>query len=470
MVDLSIATTSGSDTLLNEAAVEDFKAGLRGNLLFPGEDGYDDARTVWNAMIDRKPSLIVRCAGVADVIDSVNLARSNNLLVAVRGGGHNVAGYGVCEGGILIDLSPMKGLRVDPTARTARAEPGLTWGEFDRETQAFGLATPGGQISTTGIAGVTLGGGWGWLSRKYGLASDNLLSADIVTADGNFLTASATENADLFWGLRGGGGNFGVVTSFDYRLHPVGPTLLAGMVVHPFDKAKEVLKFYSEFTSNMPDELACHVALMSSPEGDPIVAIVACYNGPVEEGERVLMPLREFGPPMADMIGPMSYTQVQAMLDAPYPPGLQDYWKSNFMTELTDDAIDTLVAYCASRPTPMCHVLIEGILGGAVSRIGQEDTAFNHRDVVYSFLSLGVCADPAESGKCVQWAREVWDAMRPFTTEDVYVNYLGNEADEGTDRVNAAYGPEKYQRLVALKNKYDPTNLFRLNQNIKPAG
>ncbi len=470
MVDLSIATTSGSDTLLNEAAVEDFKAGLRGNLLFPGEDGYDDARTVWNAMIDRKPGLIVRCAGVADVIDSVNLARSNNLLVAVRGGGHNVAGYGVCEGGILIDLSPMKGLRVDPTARTARAEPGLTWGEFDRETQAFGLATPGGQISTTGIAGVTLGGGWGWLSRKYGLASDNLLSADIVTADGNFLTASATENADLFWGLRGGGGNFGVVTSFDYRLHPVGPTLLGGMVVHPFDKAKEVLKFYSEFTSNMPDELACHVALMSSPEGDPIVAIVACYNGPVEEGNRVLMPLREFGPPMADMIGPMAYTEVQAMLDAPYPPGLQDYWKSNFMTELTSDAIDTLVEYCADRPSPMCHVLIEGILGGAVSRIGQEETAFNHRDVVYSFLSLGVCADPAESGKCVQWAREVWDAMRPFTTEDVYVNYLGTEADEGTDRVNAAYGPEKYQRLVALKNKYDPTNLFRLNQNIKPAG
>ncbi len=468
MVDRRIVTNSGSDTMLREAVIEDFKAGLRGELLCPGDDGYDDARTVWNAMIDKRPGLIVRCAGVADVINSVSLARSNNLLVAVRGGGHNVAGTAVCDGGIMIDLSAMKGLRVDPTARTARAEPGLTWGEFDRETQAFGLATPGGQISTTGIAGVTLGGGWGWLSRKYGLAADNLLSADIVTADGNFVTASATENADLFWGLRGGGGNFGVVTSFEYRLHPVGPTLLAGMVVHPYDKAKEVLGFYQEFTSNMPDELACHAALMSSPEGDPIVALVACYNGPIEEGERVLRPLREFGPPMADMIGPMAYTQVQAMLDAPYPPGLQDYWKSNFMTELTSDAIDTLVAYCADRPSPMCHVLIEGILGGAVSRIGQEESAFNHRDVVYSFLSLGVCADPAESGKCIQWARDVWEAMRPFTTEDVYVNYLGQEADEGADRVNAAYGPEKYERLVALKNKYDPTNLFRLNQNIKP--
>ena len=470
MVDRRIVTNSGSDTMLREAVIEDFKAGLRGELLCPGDDGYDDARTVWNAMIDKRPGLIVRCAGVADVINSVNLARSNNLLVAVRGGGHNVAGTAVCDGGIMIDLSAMKGLRVDPTARTARAEPGLTWGEFDRETQAFGLATPGGQISTTGIAGVTLGGGWGWLSRKYGLAADNLLSADIVTADGNFVTASATENADLFWGLRGGGGNFGVVTSFEYQLHPVGPTLAAGMVVHPYEKAKEVLKFYQEFTSNMPDELTCHAALMSSPEGVPIVAIVACYNGPIEEGERVLRPVREFGPPLADQMGPMAYTEVQSMLDAAYPPGLQDYWKSNFMTELTDDAIDTLVAYCAVRPSPMCHVLIEGILGGAVSHIGREETAFNHRDVVYSFLTLGVCTDPAESEKCIQWAHEVWEAMRPFTTEDVYVNYLGQEADEGADRIKAAYGPEKYQRLVALKTKYDPTNLFRLNQNIKPTG
>ena len=467
MVDLRVATLTGSETTIQEAAVEKFRGSLRGKLILPDNDGYDDARQIWNAMIDKRPALIVQCTGVADVIASVDFARTNNLLVAVKGGGHNVAGNAVCDDGIMIDLSPMKGIRVDPVNRTARAEAGLTWGEFDRETQAFGLATPGGQISTTGIAGITLGGGWGWLSRKYGLAVDNLLSADIVTAEGKFIAASASENADLFWGLRGGGGNFGIVTSFEYQLHSVGP-VLAGMVVHPYEKAKEVLRFYRDFTSDMPDELTCHVALLSTPDGDPIAAIIPCYNGPIEEGERVLRPLREFGPPMADMIGPMAYTEVQAMLDAPYPPGLQNYWKANFMREISDDAIDTMVAHCADRPTPMCHMLIEGILGGAVGRVSPDDTAFNHRDVVYNFLSLGVCSDPAESDKCIRWAREQWEAMQGFMTDTVYVNYLGQESHEGADRVKAAYGPQKYDRLVALKNKYDPTNMFRLNQNIKP--
>ncbi|MFQ6029366.1 MAG: FAD-binding oxidoreductase, partial [Dehalococcoidia bacterium] len=464
MVDLQVTMTTGRDTTIAEATIEEFKKSLRGELLSPGEAGYDEAREIWNAMIDRRPGLIVRCAGVSDVINSVNFARENSLLVAVRGGGHNVAGNAVCDGGIMIDLSLMKGMRVDPLNRTARAEPGLTWGEFDHETQAFGLATPGGQITTTGIAGVTLGGGWGWLSRKHGLASDNLMSADIVTADGKFLTASATENPDLFWGLRGGGGNFGIVTSFEYQLHAIS-TMLAGMVVHPFDRAKEVLEFYREFTRDMPDELACHAALMSSPDGDPIAVLVACYSGPVGEGERVLQPLREFGPPLADLIRPMAYTEVQTLLDDPYPAGLYDYWKSNFMTEISDDAIDTLVAHCGNRPSPMCHGLIEGILGGAVSRVNEDEIAFNHRNVVYSFLSLGVTADPAESDKCVQWAREFWDAMQPYSNGGVYVNYLGQEADEGVDRVKAAYGPTKHERLVALKNKYDPTNLFRLNRN-----
>ena len=469
MVDLPVVTTNGTQAVLGEASVEEFQNSLRGPLIRPGDEEYDEVRQVWNGMIDRKPALIVRCAGVSDVIQSVNFARTHNLLVAVRGGGHNVAGYGVCEGGIMIDLSPMKGMRVDVKNRTARAEPGLTWGEFDLETQVFGLATPGGQISTTGIAGVTLGGGWGWISRKYGLVADNLLSVDIVTADGQSLTASATENAELFWGLRGGGGNFGIVTSFEYRLHVVGP-LLAGMVIHPYDKAKEVLKFYQQFTSNMPDELTCHATLMCSEDGDPVVALIAVFSGSNEEGERVLKPLREFGPPLADLFSVMPYTQVQKMVDEPYPAGLHSYWKSSFMSEISDEAIDTLVAQCANLPTPMCHVLIEGILGGAVSRVGQEDTAFNHRDVVYSFLALGVTADLAEAEKCVRWVRKVWEAMQPFSTGSVYVNYLGQEGDEGADRVRAAYGDTKYNRLVALKNKYDPTNLFRLNQNIKPTG
>ena len=468
MADLKVTTLNGLNAVLGEATAAEFKTALRGPLIQPGDEGYDEQRQVWNANIDKRPALIARCAGVADVITCVNFARENNLLVSVRGGGHNVSGNAVCDGGIMIDLSQMKGVRVDPVNRTARAEPGLTWGEFDLETQEFGLATPGGQISTTGIAGVTLGGGWGWLARKYGLAVDNLLSADIVTADGRFLIASATENQDLFWGLRGGGGNFGVVTSFEYRLHPVGPTVLGGMLIYPFEQAKEVLRLFRELTNTAPDELAADAALMSSPDGDPVAVIAVCYNGPIEEGERVIKPLREFGPPIMGQIGPMPYTAVQRMIDDPYPPGLQNYWKSSFMRELSDGAIDTIVAHCANRPSPMCHGLIEFQLGGAISRVGQEETAFNHRDVAYAFVGLGVTPDPAESEKCVRWAREFWEAMRPFTTEGVYVNYLGQEADEGVERIKAAYGSQKYERLASLKKKYDPTNLFRLNQNIKP--
>jgi FAD/FMN-containing dehydrogenase len=387
--------------------------------------------------------------------------------VAVRGGGHNASGNAVCDGGLMLDLSGMKGMRVDPIRRTARADAGLTWGEFDHETQAFDLATTGGQISTTGIAGLTLGGGWGYLARKYGLASDNLLSVDLVTANGQCLTASATEHADLFWGVRGGGGNFGVVTSFEYQLHPVGP-VLAGVLIHPFAQARETLRFYRDFTSAAPDELASGVVCITLPDGTPVVGIVVCYSGPLEAGEGVLHPLRAFGTPLADQIGIMPYTAAQKLVDAFYPPGLQQYWKASFLQEISDAAIDTIVASCTHRPSPICHVVIEHTLGGAVSRVDREATAFNHRDVWYSFMSLGVCADPAEAEKCVRWARELWDAMQPFATGGVYVNYLGREADEGTERVRAAYGSEKYQRLVALKNTYDPTNFFRLNQNIKP--
>jgi hypothetical protein len=457
----------GEESMLKPAAIHGLKENFRGELLAPSDAGYDAARRIWNGMIDKRPALIARCAGAADVIQCVNFGREHNLLVSVRGGGHNVAGNVVCDGGLMIDLSRMKAVRVDPLHRRARAEPGLTWGEFDRETQAFGLATTGGQISTTGIAGLTLGGGWGHLARKYGLVCDNLLSVDLVTANGQFLTASAAEHEDLFWGVRGGGGNFGVVTSFEYQLHKLGP-VLGGILIHPFEKAREVLKLYGEFTSAAPDELASGLVLITLPDGTPVAGIVVCYNGPIEEGERVLKPLRAFGPPLADQIGPIPYTAAQKLIDAFYPSGLQNYWKSNFLKRISDEVIETMVSHCAKRPTPMCHGLIEHQLGGAVSRIDREATAFAYRDVQYSFMSLGVCTEPAEAEKCVRWAREFWESMQPCSTGGVYVNYLGREADEGAERVKAAYGPETYQRLVALKNKYDQTNLFRLNQNIKP--
>jgi FAD/FMN-containing dehydrogenase len=454
--------------MLDHSSVEKFKSNLRGESLQPGEAGYDEARKIWNGMIDKRPALIARCTGVADVIHCVNFARSNDLLVAVRGGGHNVAGNAICDHGLTIDLTRMKSVRVDPARRTARAEPGVLWREFDRETQAFGLATTGGQISTTGIAGLTLGGGWGYLARKHGLACDNLLSVDVVTADGKFLKASVAENPDLFWGLRGGGGNFGVVTSFEYQLHPVGQ-VLAGIVAYPFQKAKEVLKLFRDLTSAAPDEMASGIVLITLPDGTAVVGVVVCYNGPIAEGERLLKPLRAFRPVLMDQIGPIPYTAAQQLIDGFYPSGLQNYWKASFLKEVSNDAIDIMVAHCSKRPTPICHGLIEHQLGGAVSRADREATAFVHRDVEFSFMALGVCADQAESAKCAKWAREFWDAMQPCSTGGVYVNYLGREADEGPERIRTAYGSEKYARLVALKNRYDPTNLFRLNQNIKPS-
>ena len=469
MADQQVVTIHGSNlgsSILEEAVIDGFKATLQGPLFRPGEAGYDDARKIWNGMIDRRPALIARCRGVADIINSVNFARTHELLVAVRGGGHNVAGNAVCNGGLMIDLSAMRSVRVDPVQTTARAEAGATWGEFDRETQAFGLATPGGQISTTGVAGLTLGGGWGHLARRYGLASDNLISADLVTVDGNFLTVSGTQHPDLFWGLRGGGGNFGVVTSLEYRLHPVGP-VLAGIVAYPMEKAREALHLFRDLTADAPDELASDIVLITMPDGTPVVGMVVCYTGPTEDGDRILRPLKTLSPLLMDGIGMMPYTSAQKLVDDFYPKGLQSYWKSSFIEQISDEVIDTIVHYCSNRPSPMCHGLIEHQLGGAVSRIGREESAFNHRDLEYSFMSIGQCADASEAEACIRWAREFWDAMQPYSTGRVYVNYLGQEADEGADRVKTAYGPEKYQRLVALKNKYDPCNLFRLNQNIR---
>ena len=441
---------------------------LRGQLMCPGEDGYDSARQVWNAMIDRRPALIARCAGVADVIASIDFSRANDLLVAVRGGGHNVAGNAVCDGGLMIDLSPMKGIRVDPAARTAWAEAGVTWGELDHETQVFGLATVGGTISTTGIAGLTLGGGFGWLSRHYGLVCDNLIAVDVVTADGRFLHASAEEHADLFWGLRGGGGNFGVVTSFKYWLHEVGPTVLAGPIFHPLGSAREVFQVFRDAAATAPDALGSMAALMTSPEGVPLAALVPVFSGPLADGEAALRPLRAIDGPVADLVGPMPYQVMQTLFDAAFPPDRRNYWKSGFLQGLDDDAIGVLVEHFPRAPSPYAGVAIE-LYGGAANRVGPRETAFPHRDYPFNVLIFTAWDDPAHDAANIQWARELWTAMQPFAADGVYVNYLGDAAAEGQDRVRAAYGDATYDRLATLKRTYDPTNLFRMNQNITPA-
>jgi hypothetical protein len=445
-------------------ALRKFESGLRGDVFRPGHPNYEPARTLFNAMIDKHPALIVRCREVADALRAVEFARTQNLLVAVRGGGHNVAGKALCDHGMVIDLSAMKGIRVDPVTRTVRAEPGLTWGEFDRATQAHGLATTGGFVSTTGIAGLTLGGGLGWLMRKYGLACDNLQSVEIVTADGQLRAAHATENADLFWAVRGGGGNFGIVTSFEYKLRPVGQ-LLAGAVFFPFEQARDALRFYRELMATAPDELMAYALFLTSPDGTPLCAIAVCYVGPLETGEQILRPLRSYGRPAVDSVRPMSYLEIQSMFDAGFPFGRLNYWKSSVLPELTDEAIDILVAQSATVPSPLSAWALEPF-GAAVGRVGVEETAFSHRDARYSLVIVGMWTDPAESPTHVRWTRELWSAMQPFSSEAVYVNYLDTD---DADRVPAAYGAATYQRLRLLKEKYDPGNFFRINQNIGPA-
>jgi FAD/FMN-containing dehydrogenase len=447
---------------IEEGAVREFAAGLRGEIVRPEEDGYDAARAVFNGMIDKRPALIVRCAGTSDVIRGVDFAHAHDLLLAVRSGGHNVAGKAVCDGSLMLDLSPMKGMRVDPARRRARAQSGLTLGEFDHETQAFGLATPLGVVSMTGIAGLTLGGGLGWLNGKHGLACDNLLSADVVTADGRLLTASEEENEDLFWGIRGGGGNFGVVTSFEYRLHPVGP-VLAGGLRYPAAKARDVLRFYHEFASGCPDELSTSALLGRAPDGSLVAGITVCYCGAIEEGERVLRPLRAFGSPLEDGIRPMAYTALQSAPDEGFPPGQQHYWKSSNLEHLSDEAIEVMVRLVKEMPSPSSGVGLQQ-MHGAASRVDPAATAFPHRDEHYDLLILSQWANPADSEENVRWTRELFEAMQPFVGKGVYVSNLGEE--EG-DRVKEAYG-EHYERLVALKDRYNPTNLFRLNQNVKP--
>jgi FAD/FMN-containing dehydrogenase len=463
MRELRVTTTQGADTGLEDTVVEAFKASLRGALLRPGDVGYEDTRKIHNGMIDRRPALIARCAGVADVLTGVRFAREHDLLVSVRGGGHGMPGFAVCEGGLMLDLSGMKSVHVDPHHRTVRAEAGVTWGEFDHETQAFGLATTGGVVGSTGIAGLTLGGGHGFLMRRYGLACDNLLSVDVVTADGRWLCASATEHAELFWGLRGGGGNFGVVPSFEYRLHPLA-TMLAGMVIYPMAQAKAFLKRYREVTSTAPDELGSLVALGTLPDGTQAAVLLVGYSGPIADGEKLLRPLREFGPPLADQVSPSPYMALQGISEHFNPRGYRNYLKTNYLRELSDDAIDILVERYASVPAPFSHIVVEH-MGGAVSRMDRQATAYNYRDAQYNFLIVGMWADPAQDARAIPWVRSLWQALQPFSSGNIYVNY---ESDVGVDRVQAAYGAAKYDRLVALKNTYDPTNFFRLNANIKP--
>lgn len=435
-----------------------------GQLLRPSDSKYDEARRVHNGLVDKRPALIARCRGLADIAEAVKLARKLNLEVAIRGGGHNVAGRATIDGGLMIDLAPMKGIHVDPNARTARAQGGVIWAEFNRETQVYGLATTGGVVSSTGIAGLTLGGGLGWLMSKYGLALDNLLSVDLVTAEGQILNASAEEEADLFWALRGGGGNFGVAASFEYRLHPVGPSITGGLIAHPFDRARDVLQFYRDVTASLPDELTVFAGLIHGPDGTRLAALVPCHCGSLDDGETAIRPIKQFGSPVMDTVGAMPYCELNAMLDAAYPKGALNYWKSSFLAQLSDEAIDGMIACFAECPTPMGQVLIEHF-HGAATRVGSGDTAFPHRTEGYNLVVLSEWMDHVATERCIAWARDTYTAMQPFVGSGRYVNYLGD--DEEGDPAAAAYGPN-YQRLRQLKAKYDPENCFHMNQNIPP--
>jgi FAD/FMN-containing dehydrogenase len=476
MTEVQKAKATGVDTaVLDEATVETFRTNLRGSLLLPSDAGYEEVRQVWNGLIDRRPALIVRCAGPADVIAAVNFARTLNLLVSVRGGGHNVAGNSVCDGGLMIDLSLMKGIRVDPEARTAWAQGGVTWRDLDCETQVFGLAAPGGVVSTTGIAGLTLGGGLGWLRRQYGLSCDNLLAIDIVTADGQLHTASETENSDLFWGIRGGGGNFGVVTSFQYRLYPVGPTVMMCVVMYPMAEAREILHAWRDFMQTAPDTISSQAYFWNVPDVDafpiasrnqPVIIIAALYSGTAEEGERALQPLQTFATPLVDLSGQMPYRTAQ-MLFNPFVPKRERcyYFKSTDLASLDDRTVDAIIACAHDRPVPSV-LLAVWHYGGAMQRVGVRDTAFGSRHTPFLLSVDAIWDNPQDTERVISWSRKAVAAMQHYSSGGMYVNFAGF-GEEGEKQVRSAYGAN-YERLVALKNKYDPTNLFRMNQNIKP--
>ncbi|MGD1091877.1 MAG: FAD-binding oxidoreductase [Bryobacteraceae bacterium] len=432
--------------------------------IHPGQAGYDDARRLWNGMIDRRPAMIARCTCTNDVVAAVRLARDRTLVASVRGGGHNVAGSAVCDGGLTIDLSPMKVIRVDPTEQIAVAQPGLLWGEFDRATTAFGLASTGGQISHTGIAGLTLGGGLGYMMGLHGAACDNLLSAEVVTAEGAVLEASADQNADMFWALRGGGGNFGIVTSFRYQLHAIGP-VTAGLLIHPQQRAAEVLSFYRDYLADTPDCLDTSTVFLKTPDGLDALAILVVFFGTAAESETTLRPLRKFGPPLADLIAEMPYTQAQQLADPLAPVGNRYYWKSNFADTISDGLIEVLRKQALLSPSPLSMILMFE-LKGEIQRRARDGAAFDHRDHNFELSIIANWTSATDDAANIAWARETWAATQPFVKQGVYVNHM--TADEPIDRIRAAYGPGKYERLVHIKRKFDPTNFFRMNQNIAP--
>ena len=461
-------------TILGEATIQELREGIRGSVITSADPRYDEVRAVWNGMIDKRPALIVQCSGVADVLAAVQFARSQDLELAVRGGGHSLPGFSTSDGGIVIDLAPMKGIRVDPDAQRVVAQGGVTWRELDNETQAFGLAVTGGLVSSTGIAGFALGGGIGWLMRKHGLTCDNLVAADVVTADGRLVHASEQQNPELYWGLRGGGGNFGIVTSFEFRLHPVGPTILAGPIFFPGDQATQILRGYREYTATLPDAMTTLVNLATAPpapflpadvHGKKIVTVVGVYAGSRDEGQKLAAPLRQLGTPITDLLGPMPYAMMQSLLDGLYTPGARNYFKAGYLGGLSDEAIETLVRFHGPSISPSSEIHIHH-LGGAVARVPDDATAFGQRGAPYLLNIVARWTDPGTDDAHIAWARDLYAAAEPFSTGGTYVNFLS----AGDDRVAAAYGQDKYERLARLKETWDPTNVFRLNQNIRPAG
>ena len=462
MKQATLQSNAGGTIQLSEEELETLQHGIRGEICLPDDPGYDEARNLWNAMIDRKPGMVVRCEGTGDVIQAVNFARQHQLLLSVRSGGHNIAGKASCDGGLMIDLSPMKSVRVNPFDQTARVEPAANLGDFDKEAQAFGLATPLGINSTTG-----------WMSRKYGLTIDNLLSADVVTAEGQLLHASEHENSDLFWAIRGGGGKFGIVTSFEYQLHAIGNEVLSGLVVHPFDQASELLEKYLDYVQDLPDEMTCWVVLRKAPplpflpeqwHGKEVMIFAVCYVGDMQEGERVMAPMRSWGDPIADVIAPHQIIDWQSAFDPLLTEGARNYWKSHDFNELSRAALDTVVDYAGRLPTPECEIFIAH-MGGATNRIEADATAYPHRDTEFVLNVHTRWGDPAEDKICVDWTRQFFSATESYANGGVYVNFM---SDDEAARVGGAYGVN-FDRLASLKASYDPGNLFRVNQNILPA-
>jgi FAD/FMN-containing dehydrogenase len=469
----TFASLDGGRTTVSDELVAELRDGIRGDVLTSSSPQYDQARQIWNGMIDRRPAAIVRCRTVGDVQACVRFASAHGLLLTIRGGGHNIAGNAVADDALMLDCSEMKRVIVDVHTRRARVEPGATLAEFDAEAQRYGLATPLGINSTTGVAGLTLGGGFGWLTRKHGLTIDNLLGAEIVTSDGQLRQVNMRENPDLFWAIRGGGGNFGVVTSFDFRLHDVGPEVLAGLIVHPFEAAPALIRAYRDFVAHTPDDLSCWLVFRQAPplpflpaewHGREIVVVATVYAGDIADGERILAPLRSFGSPIADVVGPAMYTSFQQAFDPLLTPGARNYWKSHDLAEVSDAAAETIVHAVRRLPTPQCEIFL-GQLGGAAARVAPDAAAFSRRDAEFVVNVHTRWTDAADDERCIAWAREFFAALAPHALGSVYVNFM--PADE-TDRVQAAYGPN-YARLAAIKAKWDPRNLFRMNQNIEPA-